>query len=50
MWKDILTILMFWLMVLAPCMVAVNAGEWGTKDDGGYERGNRRNRTKPAVE
>ena len=46
MWKDLVTMLMFWLMVLAPCMVAVSAGEWGTEEDGGYERGSRRIRQK----
>jgi len=42
MWKDLLVILAFWAMVLAPCMVAMNAGDWGTDEDGGYDRGTRR--------
>ena len=42
MWHDLAIILMFWAMVLAPCMGAVNAGQWGTEEDGGYERGSRR--------
>jgi hypothetical protein len=42
MWKDMATLLAFWIMVLAPCMVAIKAGSWGTEDDGGYERGARR--------
>lgn len=41
MWNDLVIILLFWAMVLAPCVVAIKAGEWGTKEDGGYERGHR---------
>jgi hypothetical protein len=41
MGNDLGIILMFWAMVLAPCVVAINAGEWGTEEDGGYERGHR---------
>ena len=44
MWKDIAIMLAFWMMVLAPCLVAINAGSWGTENDGGYERGARRTR------
>jgi hypothetical protein len=44
MWKDMATMLAFWVMVLAPCMVTINSGRWGTEDDGGYERGTRRPR------
>jgi hypothetical protein len=42
MFKDLSIILMFWAMVLSPCLVAINAGNWGTEQDGGYERGSRR--------
>ncbi len=42
MLKDLTIVLMFWAMVLAPCMVAISAGQWGTEEDGGYERGSRR--------
>ncbi len=41
MWHDLAILLMFWTMILAPCMVAINAGQWGTETDGGYERGSR---------
>jgi hypothetical protein len=41
--------MLFWLMVLAPCMVAVKAGQWGTEEDGGYERGHRRQRSRVAA-
>jgi hypothetical protein len=44
MFKDLSIILMFWAMVLSPCLVAINAGQWGTEHDGGYERGSRRRR------
>jgi hypothetical protein len=42
MWSDIGIMLAFWMMVLAPCLMAINAGRWGTEGDGGYERGTRR--------
>jgi hypothetical protein len=41
LWNDLVVILTFWAMVLAPCIVAIKAGEWGTEEDGGYERGHR---------
>ncbi len=39
MWKDLAMLLMFCLMILMPCIMATNAGQWGTEEDGGYERG-----------
>ena len=44
MWKDIATMLAFWVMVLAPCLVAMKSGLLDTEGDGGYDRGSRRTR------
>ncbi len=39
MWQDLALLVVFGLMILAPCFMATGAGEWGTEEDGGYERG-----------
>ena len=39
MWVDLTVFLGFCLMILTPCLMAINAGTWGTEEDGGYERG-----------
>jgi len=39
MWKDIAIMAAFWMMVLAPCLVAINVGGSGAEDEDGYESG-----------